>query len=387
MSHLSRASMIALIAFAAACNGPASEARKVQTTSAAASPEGAVALKIETLAEGLVNPWSLAFPPDGSILVTERDGKLRIIRDGALVKDPVAGLPSPYVKSQGGLFDVLLHPDFATNRTIFLSYAAGTPEANATRVISATFDGSSISNIKTIFETRPMKNTPVHYGGRLALLPDRTLLITVGDGFNFREQAQDLSSGLGKIVRVNLDGSIPADNPFASVEGRLPETYSYGHRNQQGLAVDPATGAIFETEHGPQGGDELNIIEPGANYGWPIATYGLDYSGAQISPFTEYEGTRQPEKYWVPSIGPSGLAVYQGELFAGWKGDLLVGALAKTALHRLDLDNGKVVGEERYLDGQRIRDVREGPDGAIYVTTEDHDGAPIGKVLRLTPAQ
>ena len=382
-----RASLIALASLAAACGGPASEARKAQTTLAPPAPEGALSLHIETLAEGLVNPWSMAFLPDGSMLVTERDGKLRVIRNGALVAEPVSGVPATYVKSQGGLFDILLHPDFAANRTLFLSYAAGTPESNATRVISATFDGAALSDIKTIFETATKKDTPVHYGGRMALLGDRTMLITIGDGFNYREKAQDLSNGLGKIVRVNLDGSIPADNPFADKEGARREIYSFGHRNEQGLAVDPADGTIYETEHGPMGGDELNIIEAGANYGWPLATYGLDYSGAQITPFTEYEGSKQPVKYWVPSIGPSGLAIYQGDLFPGWKGDLLVGALAKTALHRLDMEDGKVVGEERYLDGERIRDVREGPDGAIYVTTEDHDGAPVGKVLRLTPAQ
>lgn len=387
MTLMTRVCVFALTALAAACGGPASEARKAQTAGAVDAGAGGAAVNVETLAEGLVNPWSLAFLPDGAILVTERDGKLRVIRDGALVAEPVAGVPAPYVKSQGGLFDVLLHPDFATNRTIFLSYAAGTPEANATRVVSATFDGAALSDIKTIFETKPLKNTPVHYGGRLALLADRTLLITIGDGFNFREKAQDLANGMGKIVRVDLDGAIPADNPFAAAEDKLPEIWSYGHRNQQGLAIDAATGTVWSSEHGPMGGDEINIIEPGANYGWPIATYGLDYSGAQISPFTEYEGTRQPEKYWVPSIGPSGLAVYRGDLFADWKGDLLVGALAIPALHRVDIENGEIVGEERYLEGERIRDVRVGPEGAIYVTTEDHDGAPIGKVLRLTPAQ
>lgn len=386
MKNSVRVSLIAMITLATACSGPASEARKTQTTAIEPASGGATELNVETLAEGLVNPWSMAFLPDGSMLVTERDGKLRVIRNGALVAEPVAGVPAPYVKSQGGLFEVLPHPDFATNRTIFLSYASGTPVSNATRVISATFDGAALTDIKTIFETKTKKNTPVHYGGRLALLPDRTLLVTVGDGFNFREKAQDLSSGLGKIVRINLDGSLPADNPFVGKDGALPEIYSYGHRNEQGLAVDPSTGTIWETEHGPMGGDELNIIEPGANYGWPIATYGLDYSGAQVSPFTEYEGTEQPVKYWLPSIGPSGLAIYQGDLFAEWKGDLLVGALAKTALHRLDMGDGVVVGEERYLIGERVRDVREGPDGAIYVTTEDHDGAPVGKVLRLTPA-
>jgi glucose/arabinose dehydrogenase len=385
MRPVQRISLFALTALAA-CSGPDGQAKKAQTAVQPPARLGATKLNVETLADGLVNPWSLAFLPDGSILVTERDGRLRVIRDSALAAEPVSGVPAPYVKSQAGLFDVLLHPDFASNRVIFLSYASGAPGSNATRVISAVFDGASLSNVETVFETRTKKATAAHFGGRLALLPDRTLLVTVGDGFDYREQAQHLDSGLGKIVRINLDGTIPADNPFVSKDGALPEIYSYGHRNEQGLAVDRATGTVWETEHGPMGGDEINIIKPGVNYGWPIATYGLDYSGAQITPFTEYEGTRQPVKYWVPSIAPSGLAVYQGDLFPAWRGDLLVGALAKKALHRVDIENGVVIGEERYLDGERIRDVREGPDGAIYVTTEDHDDAPVGKVLRLTPA-
>lgn len=385
MKIYSLAPIIAVIIFIAACSSPAGEARRAQTSASEPAPVGPVEINVETLADGLVNPWSIAFLPDGSMLVTERDGKLRVIRDGKLVAAPVAGVPETYVRSQGGLFDLLVHPDFETNRTIFLSYAAGEPGSNATRVVSATFDGASLADIKTIFEASPRKDTPVHYGARMALMPDRTMLITIGDGFNYREKAQDLSSGLGKIVRINLDGTVPADNPFVGRDGVLPEIYSYGHRNQQGLAVDQESGMIWETEHGPMGGDELNIIAPGANYGWPLATYGLDYSGAQISPFTEYEGTKQPEKYWVPSIAPSGLVIYKGDLFFEWKGDLLLGALAKTALHRLDIEDGKVVGEERYLEGERIRDVREGPDGAIFVTTEDHDGAAVGKVLRLTP--
>lgn len=386
MKSLVLPSLAALLAALSACGAAKNDARTVQTAQAEPAPQGATALRIETLAEGLVNPWGLAFLPDGSILVTERDGKLRVIRDDRLVAEPVAGVPTPYVKSQAGYFDVLAHPDFETNRTIFLSYAAGDAGANATRVISATFDGAGLTDIKTVFETNPKKDTPAHYGARLALLPDRTLLVTVGDGFNYREKAQDLSNGLGKIVRVNLDGSIPADNPFASKEGALPEIWSYGHRNQQGLAVDPETGTVYETEHGAKGGDEINIIRAGVNYGWPIATYGIDYSGAQVSPYTEYEGTEQPIKYWTPSIAPSGLAVYRGPMFAGWNGDLLVGALAEKSLHRVDMDGTKVVGEERYLEGERVRDVRVGPEGAIYVTTEDHDGAATGKVLRLSPA-
>lgn len=386
MKHLLAVSTAAIATALSACGAAGNDARSIQTRQAAPAPQGVTALRIETLAEGLVNPWSLAFLPDGSILVTERDGKLRVIRDDRLVAAPVAGVPVPYVKSQAGFFDVLAHPDFETNRTIFLSYAAGDGGSNATRVISATFDGAALSDIKTVFETKTKKDTPAHYGARLALLPDRTLLVTVGDGFNYREKAQDLSNGLGKIVRVNLDGSIPADNPFASTEGALPELWSYGHRNQQGLAVDAETGTVYETEHGAKGGDEINIIRAGVNYGWPLATYGIDYSGAQVSPFTDYEGTEQPIKYWTPSIAPSGLAVYRGAMFPGWNGDLLVGALAEKSLHRVDMDGTAVMGEERYLDGERVRDVRVGPEGAIYVTTEDHDGAPTGKVLRLSPA-
>jgi glucose/arabinose dehydrogenase len=386
MKRLLAVPTAAIAAALSACGAAGNDARSVQTAQAAPAPQGATALRIETLAEGLVNPWGMAFLPDGSILVTERDGKLRVIREDRLVEAPVTGTPTPYVKSQAGFFDVLVHPDFGTNRTIFLSYAAGDAGSNATRVISATFDGAALSDIKTVFETATKKDTPAHYGARMALLPDRTLLITVGDGFNYREKAQDLNNGLGKIVRVNLDGSIPADNPFASREGTLPEIWSYGHRNQQGLAVDPETGTVFETEHGAKGGDEINVIEPGVNYGWPLASYGIDYSGAQVTPYTEYKDTRQPIKYWTPSIAPSGLAVYRGQMFAGWNGDLLVGALAKKALHRVDLEGNTVGGEERYLEGERVRDVRVGPEGAIYVTTEDHDGAPTGKVLRLSPA-
>lgn len=374
----------------AACSGEASDGRSAQTAQQEPAPAGAMELTVETLAEGLVNPWSIAFLPDGTMLVTERNGKLRVIKDGVLMLAPVEGAPEPYVKSQAGYFDVLPHPDFAVNRTIFLSYAAGTDDSNATRVVSAVFDGAALSDVKTIFETKTKKSSPAHYGGRLALLPDRTMLVTVGDGFNYREKAQDLSNGLGKIVRINLDGTIPADNPFAADQEALPEIWTYGHRNEQGLAVD-ADGTVYETEHGARGGDEVNILKPGANYGWPLASFGIDYSGVQVTPYTTYKGTVQPIKYWTPSIAPSGLAVYHGEMFKAWEGDLLVGGMSDgrsdlRGLHRLDMQNREVVGEELYLPGERVRDVRVGPDGAIYVTTEDHDGAPVGKVLRLTPA-
>lgn len=382
----------ALLALVACDVADGAVGRKMQTTPQPPAPAGTKALKEEVLASGLANPWSLAFLPDGSILVTERPGRLRVIRDGKLASEPIAGVPEPYVKSQAGFFDILLHPDFAENRTIFLSYAAGTADSNATRVVSAIYDGASLSGIKTIFETKNKKSTAAHYGARMALLPDRTMLVTVGDGFDYREKAQDLGAGFGKIVRINLDGTTPADNPFVGKTGALEEIYTYGHRNEQGLAVDPATGVVYETEHGPRGGDEINIIKAGANYGWPLATYGIDYSGAQISPYTERQGTEQPIKYWVPSIAPSGLAVYRGAMFPDWSGDLLLGGMSEAqptlpGLHRINMEEGHVIGEERYLAGKRVRDVRVGPDGAIYVTTEDHNGAPVGEVIRLTPAQ
>lgn len=359
---------------------------RLQTTLAAPAPAGALVLKVETIAEGLVNPWSIAFLPDGSMLVTERAGRLRVIRDGALVETPVAGVPEVLAWNQGGLFDVLPHPDFAANRMLYLSYANGTREANATRIARAEFDGAALVNVTPIYDAAPTKDTGHHFGARLAWGDDGKLYATIGEGSKYKERAQDMSSSFGSVIRLNEDGSIPADNPkFGS--GARPELFTKGHRNGQGLAFDAARGVLFEHEHGAKGGDEINVIEAGANYGWPLATYGVDYSGARITPYTEYGGTKQPFKYWTPSIGPSGLAVYRGGLFpADWEGDLLVGAMAGRALHRVDLDGMTIVGEERFLDGERVRDVRVGPDGAIYVTTEDRGGEPVGKVMRLTPA-
>jgi glucose/arabinose dehydrogenase len=360
---------------------------KLQTMMAPPAPQGRLALRVETLADGLANPWSIAFLPDGAILVTERPGRLRVIRDDRLVPDPVAGVPDVLAWNQGGLFDVLPHPDFATNGLLYLSYAHGTRAANGTRIARARFDGASLSDLTVLYDAVPSKDTGHHYGARLAWGGDGKLYATIGEGSRYKERAQDMTSSFGSVVRLNEDGSIPADNP-AFGGGERKELWTKGHRNGQGLAFDPARGVLWEHEHGPRGGDEINIIERGANYGWPLASYGIDYSGARITPYTEYTGTKQPFKYWTPSIGPSGLAVYRGPMFpADWDGDLLVGALAERSLRRVDLDGMKVVGEERYLEGERVRDVRVGPEGAIYVTTEDRDGAATGKLLRLSPAQ
>lgn len=342
-------------------------------------------LRVEILAEGLEYPWSLAFLPSGDLLVTERAGRLRVIRDGRLVETPIGGVPAVHAAGQGGLLDVLVAPDFSDSRTLFLTLAHGDARANATRVVRARLEDDRLTEVTPIFTARPTKSTAAHYGGRLLMLPDGSLLLGLGDGFNLREQAQDLGSHLGKIVRFHADGSVPDDNPFVGREDVLPEIYSYGHRNIQGLARDPVSGHVYAHEHGPRGGDELNVIRPGANYGWPLATHGRDYSGALVSPYRQLEGMEDALLGWTPSIAPSGLARYDGELFAGWQGDLLVTALAARELRRVQLRDGQVVGESILLKGlgERLRDVRVGPEGAIYVLTD----AASGQLLRLTPAQ
>ncbi len=364
--------------------GGGSGDRSLQTTQADPAPEGALALSVETLGEGLVNPWSISFFPDNLILVAERPGRVRAIRNGVLSPDPIPGVPPVLSFNQGGLFDILPHPDYEENGVIFIAYAHGSQDENALRVARAQFDGAAISALEVIYDAKPLKDTGHHFGGRIVWGPDDKLYITIGEGSRYKEKAQDMASSFGSVIRINEDGSIPDDNPDFG-DGALPELYSKGHRNAQGFAYDAERDIFWEHEHGPRGGDELNIIEPGANYGWPAASYGVDYNGARITPFTEYEGTVQPFKYWTPSIAPSGLAVYRGELFAEWDGDLLIGALAGAALHRVILDGDQEAGEERYLVGERIREVRVGPDGAIYVATEERRGAPVGKILRVTP--
>ncbi len=351
------------------------------------APEGALALNVETIADGLVNPWSLAWLPNGDILVTEREGRIRIIRDDALLDAPVANAPETLAWNQGGYFDVLPHPGFAENNLLYLAFAHGTREENTTRIIRAEFVNDTLQNIKVIYDAAPLKDTGHHFGGRMVWGPDGKLYATIGEGSKYKEKAQDMTSSFGAVIRINEDGSVPEDNPDFGADA-LPELYSKGHRNGQGLSFDVSRGVLWEHEHGARGGDEINVVEAGENYGWPIATYGTEYSGARVTPFTEYEGTKQPFKYWTPSIAPSGLAVYDGDLFPeDWKGDLLLGAMksGSEALHRIDLDGMEEKAEERYLLGERIREVRVGPDGAIYVTTEDRGGDPVGKVLRVTP--
>jgi aldose sugar dehydrogenase len=340
-------------------------------------------LKVTEIASGLVHPWGLAVMPDGSMLVTEREGRLRLIKDGKLVPVAIAGTPPVYDAGQGGLLDVVLHPDFATNNLVYLSFSKGTKNANHTAVVRGTFDGLRLTNVQSVFDAVPERSTDAHFGGRMLFMPDKTLVLTLGDGYEYRDKAQDLGSDLGKIVRLTDTGQPAPDNPFVGQPNKRPEIYSYGHRNVQGIAYDPATNILYEHEHGPKGGDEVNVIRPGRNYGWPVITYGVDYSGAPISLKNKQDGMEQPITYWVPSIAPSGMTFYTGAMFPGWRGDLLVTALAGQQLRHIDLEKGIVSAQETYLTdrGERYRQVVQAPDGALLLLTDEAEG----KVLRVTP--
>lgn len=350
-----------------------------------AKAESGASYSAETVASGLEHPWSMAFLPGGGALVTERAGRLRHISgEWKLDPQPIAGVPPVFNDAQAGLFDVLLSPDFENDQLVFLAYACGTASANHLCVARGQLQAEALTGVIEIFRAKPAKQGSAHYGGRMAWLPDGTLIVTLGDGFDYREQAQKLSSHLGKIVRLNSDGSVPADNPFVGRGGdALPEIYSYGHRNVQGLVYDSVEGLLIAHEHGPRGGDEINIIEPGHNYGWPVITHGIDYTGAMITPFVEREGMDQPLLHWTPSIAPSGMTRYRGELFPEWHGDLLVGALADRSVHRVTLHGRKASDTETMFEelGERIRDVITGPGGAIYLLTDSADG----RVLRIVP--
>ena len=351
-------------------------------------PSDAGNLNVETIARGLDHPWALAFLPDGKMLVTERPGRLRIVaRDGS-ISPPVSGVPQVRASGQGGLHDVVLDRNFASNRTIYLCYAEPASGGGRTAMARARFtDGEAarLDDVKVIFRQEGPLSSGNHYGCRIVQGRDGNLWLTMGDHFTYRDQAQNLANHLGKIVRVTPDGAVPRDNPFVGRNDAKPEIWSYGHRNSQGAALHPQTGKLWEHEHGPRGGDEVNIPLAGKNYGWPVIGYGVDYSGAKIHEATAKAGMEQPVKYWVPSIAPSGMAFYTGDVFPRWKGNLFVGALAEQLLVRLELDGEKVTKEERLLGNlnARIRDVRQGPDGAIWLATDSSDG----RIIRVTPAK
>jgi glucose/arabinose dehydrogenase len=338
--------------------------------------------RVVVLVEGLEHPWGMAFLPDGDLLITERPGRLRLVRDGALDPAPLEGVPEVYASGQGGLLDVALDPDFPTNRLIYLSYAAETDAGAGTRVARARLGEGRLEDLEVIFEGF-MGSGGRHFGSRLGFDPDGYLFVTLGERGD-DERAQELRDLAGKVVRLQSDGSVPDHNPFVGRADAAPEVFSYGHRNPQGLAVHPETGRVWLVEHGPLGGDEVNVARAGVNYGWPVITYGRAYSGLPMGEGSEKEGMAQPLHYWVPSISPSGMAFYEGDAFPQWQGDLFTGGLSGELLARLELDGERVVEEERLLDGVlgRIRDVRVGPDGYLYLLTDESDGG----LYRLEPA-
>lgn len=351
-----------------------------------------VKISVVTVASGLEHPWALAFLPDGNFLVTERPGRLRIVTSKGEVKKPIAGVPEVDARNQGGLLDVALDPDFEENRLVYLTYAEkGEGGTNGTAVARGHLTESmspQLRNVEVIFRQTPKKDSTLHFGSRLVFDNEGHLFVALGERsrVGMREESQKLDSHLGKVVRIWPDGTVPEDNPFVGAEDALPEIWSYGHRNQQGAALHPETGKLWTNEHGPRGGDEINIPEAGKNYGWPIVSYGTEYSGAPIGEGkSTAPGMEEPIHHWTPSIGVSGMAFYASDAIPEWQGSLFVGGLARPSLRRLTLDGQKVTAEETLLEdlGARIRDVRQGPDGALYLLTDDENG----KLLRIVKAE
>jgi glucose/arabinose dehydrogenase len=343
-------------------------------------------LDVQTVASGLANPWALAFLPDGRMLVTERPGRMRVVTPEGQLSPPLKGVPEVWASGQGGLLDVVTDKAYAQNKTIYFCYAERSGSGGRTAVARAKLNdgGGRLDDVKVIFRQEGPLSSGNHYGCRIAQASDGNLFVTLGDHFGPRDEAQNLGNHLGKLIRITPDGAAPPDNPFVGRDGAKPEIWSYGHRNQQGLAIDPASGDLWEAEHGPRGGDEVNIVGKGKNYGWPVIGYGVDYSGAKIHERAAKDGMEQPIKYWVPSISPSGLTFYTGKLFPKWSGSLFAGALSGKMLVRLQLNGHAVTSEERLLPNlnERIRDVRQGPDGALWLLTD----SSAGRILRVSPS-
>lgn len=343
-------------------------------------------IRVTTFVEGLSHPWAIAFLPDGGMLVTERAGALRYVAPDGQLSAPLRGVPPVVAQRQGGLLDVALDPDFAQNRLVYFSYAEAGMGGSGTAVARGVLntDVSALQQVQVIFRQRPKVVSSGHYGSRLVFSPQGHLFITLGDRESFRDNAQDVTTHIGTIVRINPDGTIPQDNPFVGQADALPEIWAHGVRNSQAAAIHPETGVLWEIEHGPRGGDELNIVQPGGNYGWPVATFGVEYYGLRIGEgITSAPGMIDPVYQWTPVIAPSGMMFYGADAFPDWQGNLFVGGLGSTALVRLELDGNAVAREERLLEnlGFRIRDVAQGPDGAIYVATDEKRG----EVLRIAP--
>ena len=350
--------------------------------------------RVVPVVEGLVHPWSMAWLPNGDMLVTEKPGRLRIVRDGELLPEAIPGTPEVYYEGQGGLFEVLPHPDFEDNQWVYLSFAKPVGDGSTTAIVRGQLVNDRLTNVVEIFAANAEGRS--HYGGKMVIDDDGYLFLTTGDrqapstGDLTAHQAQDTRNHAGAIVRLHDDGTVPDDNPFVGQSGALPEIWSYGHRSPQGLAIHPETGDLWESEHGPQGGDEINLIEPGNNYGWPVVGYGVNYvSSSPIHERQTVTGMESPIHFWVPSIATSGLMIYDGDKFPGWHGSIFSGALAGEQLARLHLDDSyrEVILEETLAYGiGRIRDVRQGPDGYIYLAVSDRAAAPT-QILRMEPVE
>ncbi len=343
-----------------------------------------------TVAKDLERPWGMAWLPDGAILITERVGRVKILQNGSLEQIAIAEIPNLFVSGQAGLMDISLHPRFAQNNLVYLTYSSGNFQSNHTSILRAKFDGKALVEPQVIFEVTPSKSGNQHFGSRIVWLPDDTMLIAIGDGGNpplqldgelIRNQAQKLNSQLGKVLRLKDDGSIPSDNPFVKTAGANPAIWSYGHRNIQGLFADPISKQVWSTEHGSRGGDELNLIEAGKNYGWPVVTFSQEYTGGKISKEVSRPNMVDPKLVWTPAIAPSGLLLYRGNIFRGWQGNLFAGGLVSKSVVRIKIEGNKTIVQETIPVGQRVRDVRQGKDGFIYILTDEQ----AGQLIRLEP--
>jgi glucose/arabinose dehydrogenase len=352
-------------------------------SSTAYAQSSQVKFDVHVLVNGLNHPWSMVFLPDGQILLTERIGQLRIVSTDGKLSAPIKGVPAVFAKDQGGLLGLALDPDFSKNHLIYFSYAESQADKAGTVVARAKLVDMALENLQVIFRQQPKTDGNKHFGSRLVFARDGNLFVTLGERFKYMDKAQQLDNHLGKLVRIRSDGSVPSDNPFVRDSQAKPEIWSYGHRHIQGAAIHPGTGELWIHEHGPRGGDEINIPKPGKNYGWPLASYGIHYWMVPIKKEHAERGFEEPIYYWTPSIAPSGMMFYQGNMFPEWKGNLFVGALAGKHLVRLVVNEKNIMSEENLLkDSARIRDVAAGPDGAIYLLTDEENG----KLLRLTRA-